>query len=279
MATTFLHNKKNKKMEPLHQLSEFERHMQLHAAIFAHKCKYLTDKLHDKLADITNIMHFVSEAMQSVRDEQELDELEKKEMVNDLVHKIVDSMTIPDDQRLRLHKQFFPLLDAIIDMLTRAALGYMYIKLEVEEAKAQCIGFCSKKRSPPGKKKQLIRDMSEDALNGLIDQTFASVKELIKQKTFNIGTIMSISTITMQVVETIPQITGGQKKRVVMTVLHRLVDESTLADDTKQKIHNAIDLAVSSAIDFIVAAANGDIPLVNEAKEAIQTCITNCKKK
>ncbi len=252
----------------MQQLSEFELHMEAQKSVFVAAYDNIIVNLRNQSK--IDLGLFVIEAMKAVRNAHILDDLEKKEAIIDLVHKVVISMNIDYAQ---LEKTFFPMLDSTVDVLIRAAKGHLYLckTIPKKTIRQWCIEL---------RKKNIVAaaptPLIDSDIAAIVSQTCVTVKSLIQQKTVNIATIMSISTIVMQVVETYPQITGPQKKQVAVQVLHTIVDTSTLTDNTKEDLNIAIDATVSSAIDFIVAAANGQIPLINDIKNAASGCITKC---
>lgn len=116
--------------------------------------------------------------------------------------------------------------------------------------------------------------MPSDAdVSALVTQTCAAVQGLLSGNGLQMSNMISTCSILMQLVETIPQITGAQKKQIVIQVLHMLVNGDTaMPAGTQADLNAAVDIVVGPAIDFVIAAANGQIPLLNDAESAVKSC-------
>lgn len=61
---------------------------------------------------------------------------------------------------------------------------------------------------------------------------------------------------------------GAYKKQVLITVLHLLVDESSI--ENKESIRNIIDTTVPPMVDTMISIANGKFDLM--AQETVKNC-------
>lgn len=100
--------------------------------------------------------------------------------------------------------------------------------------------------------------MNKDPLVLLV---YDKCKDIVDKKSITTNDIANIITTTIPIVETLvnEKNKGAYKKKVVITVLTLLVDNSELEDEEKKDLHLLIDTAVPPMIDAMVKIANGEI--------------------
>jgi len=91
--------------------------------------------------------------------------------------------------------------------------------------------------------------------NELFVGIYDEAKELVKDKEINETNIIQITTCIMELVEEYPNITGEQKKKIVIMLISKLVDNSPLNDSKKNIVKTATNLILPAAIDAIVSAS------------------------
>lgn len=94
-----------------------------------------------------------------------------------------------------------------------------------------------------------VYDAVEDAIAG------------IRNKDFDIGLVIEWGKIIMLVVEKYPELTGEDKKQIVIAVIKKIVIEIGLDEDNNDIAQTVIDTALPIVIDLVVAASRGDLDL------------------
>ena len=90
-----------------------------------------------------------------------------------------------------------------------------------------------------------------------VRSVFKDAKSLFQGETLNAGTIITLAVRAMELVEKLPQLSGSEKKGIVIEVVKLMVDETDLSDEDNAKIDVIIDTTLPIAIDLIVAASRG----------------------
>jgi len=85
----------------------------------------------------------------------------------------------------------------------------------------------------------------------------------------------------MELAETIPNLSGPEKKALVLDVLARLIDELPMQDDDKALLKTLILTVIPSTIDVIVSSSLGQfaLNLYEQAEEEVAGCFAKCTKK
>ena len=96
----------------------------------------------------------------------------------------------------------------------------------------------------------------------------------IRNGEINAGNVILLATQLMVMVEDYPELTGGQKKHVVLEVLRRTVDDSTMDPNDKFAVKAVINTVVPPAIDQIIRASRGDLDL-----NKVRSCFSSLWKK
>lgn len=85
-----------------------------------------------------------------------------------------------------------------------------------------------------------------------VDHSMTSLVESVISKLQSVYTgdisplnAVSIVTTAMQIVENLPKLKGGQKKALVLTVIHQLAEKAGLDKSTIALIPDMIDMAIS----------------------------------
>jgi hypothetical protein len=282
--------------------SEFEQHLQKYETIFQEGYDRVMSEVKDKIKDVENFVTFVVHAMNAVKD-ADLHGIEKKDIVVDIVRKVVDAMPITDEEKVALKARAFPTIEAIIDALVYASKGYMYLAHQaeqltndLEEGCAKCAGKCRgcrRQKGQKGQKRQKARGNARVIKNkmklkakvkttenldisSLVDDVYNNVKNIIRHKEITLSNLVSIGSIIMQIVEEYPALAGYQKKQLVLSVAHRLVDEFEMDQATKEVIKVAIDTTLSKTIDFIIKASRGEIEVINNIIAKIEQGCAKC---
>jgi hypothetical protein len=265
--------------------TDFDQHLKKYHAIFTEAYDRVMAEVKDEIKDAENFVTFVVRTMQAVKD-ADLHGWQKKEIVRDIVCKVVAAMPIEEEEKAKLRQNAVVAVDNIIDALVFAAKGYMYLRHQVEQdvtdgcvrCQTRCVGCCRNcRRAQQAKTRAGAVAVADEHLNlsGIVDDVYDTVKTIIRQKDITVGNLISIGSVIMQVVEEYPTLVGYQKKQLVLRVAHRLVDD-LVSDETKQMINLAIDTTLDKSIDFIIKASRGEIEIINKIVEAVKTGCAKC---
>ena len=96
-------------------------------------------------------------------------------------------------------------------------------------------------------KSDVVPDVVPDvdtATNSLVDSVISNLQSVY---TGDISPINAVSIVTtaMQIVEKLPKLKGGQKKALVLTVIHKLAEKADLDKSILAIIPDMIDMAIS----------------------------------
>lgn len=226
-----------------------------------------------------HLVTFVATAMKVVKNNDDLHATQRKNLIVDVIHKIIAAMPVAHDEKQTIHNLFLPSLVDLIDVIEAAAKGHLIFRPKPAPVPAPRRLFRLK----------LFGGVVIHAQRGLEDATtpsvavvvdvvpvvndvYQSVKCMLLGKQINMASLISIGSLIMQVVDQYPQLSGAQKKQIVLQVAHNIVGETELDVATKQMINAAIDTTLDMAIEFIIKAKNGQIDVVNKIEASVKSC-------
>lgn len=235
----------------------------------------------DKLDKADNVVDFLMLAMTAVNEHGRLHGFEKKEIVKDVVAKLVETMTIDDEQKDELRRVVTPHLDETIDFMIAAAKGYLFLEKvgdKVEEGFQKCCLPCKRKSRRRGGARQpkTFELPPHRSITGLADIIYDKVRGMITSKSVSISNIVSIVTIVMQFVQQYPALAGGEKKQIVKHVIYRLIDEIPINPLDREGIKAFLNTTLDKTIDYVISVARGDIDLIGKISDVIDKCGTSC---
>lgn len=97
-----------------------------------------------------------------------------------------------------------------------------------------------------------------------VDKIFNTSKKTIgniTDKKLDLGLVIQWGSIIMQAVEKYPELSGADKKDLVIIVLKRLVEEFDIGESEGEIIDILIDNAMPIVIDLVVSASKGELGL------------------
>lgn len=136
--------------------------------------------------------------------------------------------------------------------------------------------------------KYLQSKMEETKVESKVDESktnfdviYDGIKGMIANKTFSSATFMLLIPRCMELAESLPKLTGLEKKALVIEVLGKLIDELPMQDDDKKLLRMLILTVIPSTIDLIVSSSLGQfaINLYEEAEQEVTSCFARCSKK
>lgn len=116
----------------------------------------------------------------------------------------------------------------------------------------------------------------------VFDNCYVQVKKLINKSSYSQGihdyNWSLLFTTSMQVVETVPNLTGTEKKELVSRLIHKIVNDSTDLDNTEKNILEILtsDEVMSCTIELIISAVKGEFNIKKAQKVLFKNC---CSKK
>ncbi len=96
------------------------------------------------------------------------------------------------------------------------------------------------------------------------------IKKAVQDKKINADVILNITMLSIIFVETHKNLTGEQKKSLVLQAIRRLVDEAPLEPQTRSNLDLVVQLTLPGFIDGIIDASNGNLKLNGE-------CLKGCR--
>lgn len=91
-------------------------------------------------------------------------------------------------------------------------------------------------------------------MNKIVDEIYDNIEFIIENKQVNTATIVSITVSLMKNVELYPQLSGEDKKKVVLHLLNKIVDEEIPDEGELQNVKMILQTTIPIMIDTIVSA-------------------------
>ena len=105
--------------------------------------------------------------------------------------------------------------------------------------------------------------MPENVLINTFESLYEHVKSIHSDK-ITASNIVVIVTELVQLTEKYKQLTGNQKKTLVINVVKKLVNTQVENENDKKTLNTIIDLTLPTVIDNLVNAINGDLKFDKE---------------
>lgn len=282
---------------------DIEEYLHKYALVFENVYNKVRKAAQDKLNDMNNIMEFLITAMYIVSQHPELHGCDKKELVRDVIAKVIDDMSITDEDKAHL-KHIFPFLDHIVDVLIAAAKGRLFLAKvghEIEEyvedttecvggcvggcfkktfgkCKGKCQDKCTKKAKTVARPKFKDIPIEAGAIDDMGVLIYDKLKSMITTKQINMNNIMTIVGIVMQLVQQYPALTGEQKKQIVKNVVYKLVNDLPLSDSDRLSLLGLLNATLDKTIDYIIAVASGQIDIIGQIVDTAEKISNGCSR-
>lgn len=275
---------------------DIEEYCQKFAEVFEDVYQEVSEFAKDKFDDASNLVDFLVEAMKAVAKHGELHGFDKKELVNDVVCKVIDDMTIPFEDKEELRHKVLPHLSGVIEMMIAAAKGHLFLKKvgdKMEDygddvaysCKKCCTGCCAGCKPKPQPKSVIPRsNVAKDVPieSGAVDDLgviiYDKLRKMITTKHVTVSNIITVVGIIMQLVQQYPTLLGAQKKQIVKNVIYRVVAEFPMAETDRLALKVFLDGALDRSIDYIIAIANGEIDLIGQVVDAVDKISESCAR-
>jgi len=244
--------------------------------IFVQVYEKVLAKCKDLIQDVENFGLIIAASIQEVKDScKELHGFEKKDLVEDIVIKIIETMPIEDEVKEKLEAMAAAVMGQYIDILFAAAKGYLMIsaiKEEIAELQTKCYAGCGRKKTKKIKKgvpkPKAIKATPEDAVNMIYDR----IRETIVNKKVTLSNVMIIVSSAMKIMEEFTNLTGQEKKNIVIAAVKRAIGEIPMSDNDRIAAELMIDYVLNRMIDVIVGVATGEIDILGKIEVIADKC-------
>ena len=100
---------------------------------------------------------------------------------------------------------------------------------------------------------------SGNSLLDKMEQLYTYVKTTLGNQKISAASIMTIANNLMQIIEKYGDLTGNQKKMLVIDTIKRVINETIDDDSDRSNLLMIADLTLPTVIDTLVSAINGDL--------------------
>jgi hypothetical protein len=107
----------------------------------------------------------------------------------------------------------------------------------------------------------------ENVLIDGIEHLYSYMKHVHREKITPMN-IVIIATELMQIVEKYKELTGPQKKMLIINVIKKIVNNQIDSQETRTALNTIIDFTLPIVIDNLVSAINGEIKFNKEKVES-----------
>ena len=104
-------------------------------------------------------------------------------------------------------------------------------------------------------------NLSEESYNNLYERLLGRIKHELPNIKLDHKVLFKILKILLEIID-VYEMTGEEKKQLVLKMLRKYVDESNMSDDEKELCNSLItDGRLSETINIIIAAARGELDI------------------
>lgn len=109
----------------------------------------------------------------------------------------------------------------------------------------------------------------------IVDQLYLQAKNWVEDEPLEAANVITFAARLIAVTQNVvrEKAKGPYKKKVVLTILFRLVDESEdLSDDAKQHLRYILDTTVPPSIDTMISIGKGELDLAKNIQNIKKIC-------
>lgn len=120
---------------------------------------------------------------------------------------------------------------------------------------------------------------AEVSVDNDASQLYDAIKSAIENPSeITVATFVLLVPKAMELVEAIPNLSGTEKKKLVIDVLARLVADLPIQDEVKATILSFIENQLPTVIDIVVNSSIGEyaINVVEEVEQGAKNCFAKC---
>ena len=119
----------------------------------------------------------------------------------------------------------------------------------------------------------------ENKLLNVLNELYNYSKSVINTKTISSTTIIVLTNKLIQIVEKYKELTGSQKKMLVLDTLTKIINENIDDDLEKQELLTLITILLPKIIDTVVSAINGHMKFSKDIKPSCFSSLFQCFSK
>ena len=146
--------------------------------------------------------------------------------------------------------------------INSTTMGTIKEVVEPVESKAEIAIALMNMLPPPPTVPETTTNNTTTSGNSLLDkmeQLYIYVKTTLGSKKIDATTIMTIAGNLMQIIEKYGDLTGNQKKMLVIDTIKRVINETVDDLGDRSNLLMIADLTLPTVIDTLVSAINGDL--------------------
>lgn len=118
---------------------------------------------------------------------------------------------------------------------------------------------------------------SSNSILQKVEELYTYVKLTLGSQKINAGSIMTITNNLMQIVEKYNDLTGNQKKMLVIDTIKRIINETINDESDRSNLLLIVDITLPTVIDTLVSAINGDLKFdLKKVKNTFQKLFFCC---
>ena len=110
------------------------------------------------------------------------------------------------------------------------------------------------------------------------EKLYDEVKSKFKDNTLNIITIFDLLRLAMEIAESYKDLTGRQKKELVIRIMHEAIEDFVLDDMDNEALNIFVDKMVDVVIDNFVDINWGHLAINKKNKDKFKNCFPCCFK-
>lgn len=116
-----------------------------------------------------------------------------------------------------------------------------------------------------------VPQQQDNILLTRLAQLYEYAKSILDTKKITTTNIIMIMNNLIQIVEQYKELTGNQKKMLVLDTIKKIINENVTDDNDKQQLILFVNITLPVVLDSIILAINGDMKF---AKEKITGCFS-----
>ena len=119
----------------------------------------------------------------------------------------------------------------------------------------------------------------DNKLLDTLEELYNYSKAVINTKSISSITLITLTNKLIQIVEKYKELTGNQKKMLVLDTLTKIINENITDDLEKQELLTLITILLPKIIDTVVSAINGHMKFNKDIKPSCFSSLFQCFSK
>jgi hypothetical protein len=125
----------------------------------------------------------------------------------------------------------------------------------------------------------MATEVMENGLLSTMNELYIYSKSVINTKSISSITLITLANKLIQIVEKYKQLTGNQKKMLVLDTLTKIINENIDNEVEKQELLSLITTLLPKIIDTVISAINGDMKFIKDIKPSCFSSVFQCFSK